>query len=168
MTADLATISGFLWWFIFHIICHDDAMTWERFLYYWPFVRAFQRWIPWTNYQWCGAFLFPLFLVLISYWTNTRVSGGLRPHDAHVLYITVSTFTSNFPAVVENKGVFIPLQLRCPNLRNHSEHKLKNNMNTEALQVFLVFVFVIVILFYFFIPLKVQEHFTTRQIWGIW
>ena len=64
------------------------VMVWKRFAHDWPFVRGIHR-SPadsHRNCQWCRALIFPLLLVWIKSWTNSRqYMGNLRHHDALVL-----------------------------------------------------------------------------------
>ena len=54
-----------------------------------PFVRRHRAPVIGGSYktQWCGAFVFALFLVWITRWTNSRVAHGWRRHDANVIIL---------------------------------------------------------------------------------
>ena len=64
---------------------HDDVITWEYFLRYWPFVRGIHRWPANSPHkdQWRGALMFSLIYAWTDDWANNRDAGDLRRHRAH-------------------------------------------------------------------------------------
>ena len=56
------------------IINHDDAIKWQHFPRYWPFVRGIQRSPVDSRHkdQWHGALMFSLICAWTNDWENTR------------------------------------------------------------------------------------------------
>ena len=64
---------------------HDDAVKWEHYLRYWPFVRGIQRSTVNSPHkcQWRRALKLSLIRAWLNGWVNNREAGDLRRHRAH-------------------------------------------------------------------------------------
>ena len=68
---------------------HDDGIAWKLFLHHCPFVGESCGY-PVTcgpDPSECGTLMFPLLLAWTNCWPNNQVSGDLKSHDAHDMFI---------------------------------------------------------------------------------
>ena len=82
------------------IIWDHDVMTWTPFSHYCPFVGRIRLltldFLHKGPAMWSFALMFSLLLLWTNCWTNNRVVGDLRHHDAHFTSLWCNVFRGLF------------------------------------------------------------------------